>query len=123
MPQERSGKKPDSPRPSGISGPSERSSEPPPSLTGELDALLQRRAALRAELSGVEMAIRGTWKDLAEIDLPSLTRRETEVLDLVRMRLTNKEIGAKLFISERTVKFHVSTLLKKIGVDSRMALL
>ncbi|MBI3669443.1 MAG: hypothetical protein HY237_06670 [Acidobacteria bacterium] len=48
-----------------------------------------------------------------------LTRREQEVLGGVLQNLVNKEIAARLFISERTVKFHVSALLAKFGVRSR----
>lgn len=51
-----------------------------------------------------------------------LTRREKEVLDLVRQGLLNKEIGDKLNIGERTVKYHVSSLLVKFRVRSRFGL-
>lgn len=48
-----------------------------------------------------------------------LTPRETEVLALLSQGLQNKEISARLFISERTVKFHVSSLMHKLGADNR----
>jgi DNA-binding CsgD family transcriptional regulator len=48
-----------------------------------------------------------------------LTSREAEVLDLVAEGLTNAEIGARLFISEKTVGHHVSSILGKLGVGSR----
>jgi DNA-binding CsgD family transcriptional regulator len=51
-----------------------------------------------------------------------VSRREQEVLGGVLQNLTNKEIAAKLNVSERTVKFHVSSLLAKFGVASRAAL-
>jgi DNA-binding CsgD family transcriptional regulator len=51
-----------------------------------------------------------------------VSRREQEVLgDILRNR-TNKEIAKNLNVSERTVKFHVSSLLAKFGVTDRMAL-
>ena len=50
---------------------------------------------------------------------PSLTRREKEVLGFVVEGMSNKEVGAKVFLSERTVKFHVSSLLEKYHVSSR----
>jgi DNA-binding CsgD family transcriptional regulator len=51
-----------------------------------------------------------------------LTRREEEVLDGILRSLANKEIASELNLSERTVKFHVSSLLSKYKVRSRMEL-
>jgi DNA-binding CsgD family transcriptional regulator len=51
-----------------------------------------------------------------------LTRREDEVLGGVARSLSNKEIGSTLNLSERTVKFHVSSLLAKFHVRGRMEL-
>lgn len=48
-----------------------------------------------------------------------LTKREIEVLALITQGLLNKEIAQKLFISEKTVKNHVSNIFKKIGVNDR----
>jgi DNA-binding CsgD family transcriptional regulator len=52
-------------------------------------------------------------------DSLGLTRRQREVLDLMAEGLTNAEIGARLFLSERTVDHHVGGVLAKLGVDSR----
>ena len=52
-----------------------------------------------------------------------ISRREREVLDLLLDNLPNKEIASKLFVSERTVKFHVSNLLSKFGVQRRADLI
>jgi DNA-binding CsgD family transcriptional regulator len=51
-----------------------------------------------------------------------VSRREQEVLDGILQHLANKEIAARLNVSERTVKFHVSSLLAKFGVSDRIAL-
>lgn len=51
---------------------------------------------------------------------PRLTRREIEVLELINKRKTNKEIAAALNVCERTVKAHVSMLLEKFKVRSRI---
>src|SRR5215475_7243047 len=51
-----------------------------------------------------------------------LTRREEEVLNGVMRSQANKEIAATLNLSERTVKFHVSSLLTKFRVRGRMEL-
>ncbi len=55
-------------------------------------------------------------------DLP-LTGRENQVLQFMIRRFSNKEIGAALQISERTVKFHVSNILAKLRVETRNRLL
>jgi DNA-binding NarL/FixJ family response regulator len=52
-----------------------------------------------------------------------ISRREREVLDLLLDNLSNKEIAGKLFVCERTVKFHVSNLLSKFGVRRRADLI
>ena len=56
--------------------------------------------------------------DYAKIE--SLTKREYEVLTLVAGGLNNKEIANKLFISEKTVKNHVSNIFKKLEVNDRI---
>jgi DNA-binding CsgD family transcriptional regulator len=52
-----------------------------------------------------------------------VSRREAEVLQLVVESLTNAEIAARLFISERTVESHVSSLLRKLGASERRELI
>ncbi len=49
----------------------------------------------------------------------TLTERGHEVLRLVAQGRPNKEIAAQLAISERTVKFHVSSILSKLGAGNR----
>jgi len=53
-------------------------------------------------------------------DLPEpLTRREREVLQMLAAGLANKEIAARLNISEHTAKFHVAAILGKLGAATR----
>ena len=53
------------------------------------------------------------------IDPIDLTSREREVLDLIAEGLPNKAIASRLDISEHTVKFHVNSILNKLGAQSR----
>jgi len=48
-----------------------------------------------------------------------LSRREQEMVELLRLRLTNKEIALKLNLSEQTVKNHVHRILRKLGAPNR----
>jgi DNA-binding NarL/FixJ family response regulator len=51
--------------------------------------------------------------------LTDLTKREREVLELVTAGATNRQIAARLFISEKTASVHVSRILTKLGASSR----
>lgn len=52
--------------------------------------------------------------------LPVLTPREVEVLQLVLAGYTNKAIAAEIYISEKTVEFHLDNIYTKIGVRTRL---
>lgn len=52
---------------------------------------------------------------------PTLSPRETEILELLAEGLTNRQISRRLFISEATVKTHLVHVYDKLGVDSRTA--
>ncbi|MFO7917587.1 MAG: response regulator transcription factor [Anaerolineae bacterium] len=73
-------------------------------------------STLSAEAS--EALIRATRERANEPDY-SLTERELEVLSLMVDGLSNADIAERLVISVNTVKFHVSSILSKMGVDSR----
>ncbi|MFI9152303.1 response regulator [Streptomyces sp. NPDC053367] len=52
--------------------------------------------------------------------LPGLTDREREILALIGEGLTNRQIGLRLYLAEKTVKNHISRLLAKLGVERRV---
>ncbi|MEO8694174.1 MAG: AAA family ATPase [Acidimicrobiales bacterium] len=56
----------------------------------------------------------------AAIDRLGLTAREAEVLSLVAAGRTNRQIGEALYVSEKTASVHVSNILRKLGVTSRV---
>lgn len=64
-------------------------------------------------------AERATAGDAIQVDLPELTVRENAILRLVAQGATNIEIGRCLFISEKTVRNHLTNIFEKLGVDSR----
>ncbi|BAD57084.1 putative two-component system response regulator [Nocardia farcinica IFM 10152] len=50
---------------------------------------------------------------------PTLTDRETKVLELLARGMSNREIGGRLYISETTVKFHVRNIMRKLSASTR----
>jgi DNA-binding NarL/FixJ family response regulator len=84
----------------------------------EIDALQARESELTEELA----QIRAQIKELIATNLikaAKLTESEREILPLVQQRLNNVNIAARLGITQRTVQFHVSNILKKAGVPDR----
>lgn len=91
-----------------------------PKVTGKLINQLRRMTYLDeiGATSGAA-ASRETPPKFAANGNNPLTRRETEVLKLMAEGKSNKSIGENLFISEKTVKNHVSSILQKMEVDDR----
>jgi DNA-binding NarL/FixJ family response regulator len=61
----------------------------------------------------------GATDDTVGVPAETLTRRETDVLELVAEGLPNKAIAARLGISDQTVKFHVASICAKLGAANR----
>lgn len=55
--------------------------------------------------------------------LDALTPREFQVSLLVAEGLTNREVGERLFISATTVRHHLSSVFRKLGINSRFELM
>jgi DNA-binding NarL/FixJ family response regulator len=65
--------------------------------------------------------LRGDRQEAQQPDgLQGLTEREREILALVGEGLTNRQIGQRLYLAEKTVKNHISRLLAKLGVERRI---
>jgi DNA-binding CsgD family transcriptional regulator len=86
-------------------------------LTDEISALGERaRLPLGEAPSDAES--NGGPSDVAD-DPFGLTERERQVLGLIAEGATNRQIGAALFMAEKTASVHVSRILRKLGVSSR----
>ena len=71
-----------------------------------------RKLGARAEPRGPATA--------GDSGIEALTKRELEIAGLVTDRLTNREIAAALFLSDKTVESHVRNIFHKLGVSSRV---
>jgi DNA-binding NarL/FixJ family response regulator len=88
----------------------------------------QLQAALRAVVAGLLVALPSAVNTFAPVPAQQLsspplaeplTKREREVLQMLAGGLGNKEIAARLSISDHTAKFHVASILGKLGASSR----
>ncbi len=58
-----------------------------------------------------------------DVPIESLSLREMQVLTLVAQGLTYKEVGAKLFLSERTIKYHMGEIVRRLHMENRAQLI
>jgi two-component system, NarL family, response regulator YdfI len=87
-------------------------------LRTALDAVLQGFVVLHAD--GGDSRAHAAANETATIDLVEpLTTREKEVLQMLAQGRGNKDIAARLKISEHTVKFHVASILGKLAASTR----
>jgi DNA-binding NarL/FixJ family response regulator len=82
-----------------------------------------RRAIKAAAAGQVQLSPQAATRLMREVKAPDspekLTERETDVLRLLALGRANKEIALELVIGEKTVKTHVSSILRKLNVPSR----
>jgi DNA-binding NarL/FixJ family response regulator len=97
----------------------------PEAATAEARAALEGFDALSATRDAAEAAAvlrsLGVATTSVRADGELLTKRETEVLDLLGHGLSNPEISDRLFISRKTVEHHVGNVLSKLGLRTRAA--
>ncbi|MET8279969.1 AAA family ATPase [Micromonospora sp. NPDC005174] len=89
-------------------------------LTSEIRELAGRARVSLDERDGADGTRAAASVEPADDELAALTAREREVLALVAEGLTNREIGQRLFISERTIGVHVSHIFDKLQVRTRV---
>lgn len=63
--------------------------------------------------------LRDGGRDKGDAKLASLTEQERKILDLIGEGLTNRVIGERLYLAEKTIKNYVSSLLSKLGMERR----
>jgi RNA polymerase sigma factor (sigma-70 family) len=93
--------------PDEIAGAVERAAEGEPLLSGEIAGRVLREFE------------RERQEERYREQLSTLTPREEEILKLIATGESNREIGARLFISEQTVKNHVASIFRKLQVNDR----
>ncbi|HVQ59671.1 MAG TPA: AAA family ATPase [Solirubrobacterales bacterium] len=81
---------------------------------------LRERDATRRELRQLGARREARGPAAGETGVESLTKREREIAGLVTDRLTNKEIAAELFLSEKTIESHLRNIFFKLGASSRV---
>ena len=83
--------------------------------------IVEGRVACPPEISGglLRALFRNGPQSEDSLSDPALTRRESEVLELIGRGLSNKEIGKELCLSVATVKHHVHHVLEKLGLSKR----
>jgi DNA-binding NarL/FixJ family response regulator len=88
-------------------------------LAEEIEALI-RRARLRVDDDGGKDGASGAHAVSEELERLGLTAREAEVLSLIADGHSNGQIAERLFITRKTASVHVSNILAKLGVATRL---
>jgi DNA-binding CsgD family transcriptional regulator len=101
-----------------------RRGEARPRLRRALELFQRLGAAPWAERAGAELRATGeTARKRDPSTLSQLTPQELQIVQLVGEGGTNREIGAQLFLSRRTIDYHLRNVFVKLGVSSRAELI
>jgi DNA-binding NarL/FixJ family response regulator len=91
----------------------------PQQLLAALEAVASGLVVLHPAMANGRAPARPVSRTVLDELAESLTAREREVLQMLAAGLSNKEIAARLNISDHTAKFHVASILGKLGAASR----
>src|SRR5690606_9622153 len=79
-------------------------------------------ARMREELENLSQEKNEKGESKLDLEKYNLSERQIEIIELVKQGKTNKEIGAELFISENTVKYHLKIIYNLMGIENRFDL-
>jgi len=88
-------------------------------LVNAIESVSAGGIALESTVAGKLMHHMNRRSSASEAQAVHFSKRETQVLELLSIGKTNKDIGETLFISESTVKFHVHAILNKLDASNR----
>ena len=91
----------------------------PDDIVSAIYAAYSGKVLLSAQAAESLATIYGDREAAADELAEEITSRETEVLRMLAQGLVNKDIAARLGISDHTVKFHISSILEKLGASTR----
>lgn len=89
------------------------------SFRSEIKLRLNETLSLKNEIETLNSGSSSNQSDLNIVLHDKLSAREQEILDLLALGLSNKEIGEKLFVSVNTIKTHILSLYNKLDVKNR----
>ncbi|WP_374330897.1 response regulator transcription factor [Soonwooa sp.] len=81
--------------------------------------ILRENNRIRTELEKLTSEVNEQGEDKINLANYNLTDRQIDIVNLVKLGKTNKEIGEKLYISENTVKYHLKIIYSNLGIENR----